>query len=430
MARPDKSLPAARAAALECLSRTLFKATDLQAALDSVLSRSGLAGRDARLATELCYGFLRLKGRVDHVLSRLLRDPAAVPRAASLALGLAVYELLFLDRVPAYASVNWAVEHVKTLTRGRLAGLANAVLRRAADLAAEARDPEFYRAGASETAFLSRYYSCPEWIVRLWVESFGRETAEACLAAQCRPPALGLWLDMSGPVPDGLAADLARDPDCLERSGAAFAFAPGSRPRALEVAPAGVVFRQSFAAHQALVALGPEHWQGPVWDACCGRGNKTRLLLGFGLDPVLASDPHPERVRALGREVPKALVFRARADAAAPLSGQVRSLVLDLPCSGLGVLSRRPDIKWKRRPRDLRDLIALQSRILDNCWTALAPGGVMAVLTCTLNPDENQGLRAGFLERTPDAALERTFATPPDTRLGEFFYSWLARRRG
>jgi 16S rRNA (cytosine967-C5)-methyltransferase len=104
------------------------------------------------------------------------------------------------------------------------------------------------------------------------------------------------------------------------------------------------------------------------------------------------------------------------------------SVLLDLPCSGLGVLSRRPDIKWKRGPRDVRDLTRLQAAILDASYESLRPGGLMAVITCTLNPDENELLVEGFRKRTDKARVARTWTTPHDSPLGEFFFSALIEK--
>ncbi|HBR06396.1 MAG TPA: antitermination protein NusB [Desulfovibrio sp.] len=427
MARPGPGeLPPARETALRALSRCLWRGQDLQAALDAALHevRPGLL--DAGLATELAYGYLRLKGRVDFALSRFLARPGEVPEKLALGLGLAAYELLFLDKVPAYASVSWAVEWAKGQGQGRLSGLFNAVLRRVAEVGEGARSPEFFRQDAAdEVEFLCRWHSCPEWIVRLWRTAYGPERAEAYLAAQTRAPALGLVL-APGRQGRDLAHMLERDPDLLVRDGRGFAF-PAGTELDLDAEAARHVTRQSFAAREALKVLAPGSWPEPVWDACAGRGNKTRHLQEMG-KRVIASDIHHGRLKALRRALPEVPCFRARADLPAPLKDAPGTVLLDLPCTGLGVLARRPDIKWKRSMKDARALARTQAAILDASYETVAPGGLVAVITCTLNPDENELLVEGFLKRTPGSKLVRQWTTPQDSQLGEFFFSALIEK--
>jgi 16S rRNA (cytosine967-C5)-methyltransferase len=439
-------LPPARAAALDCLHACLIEGRDLQAALDTALSADPLSDRDAALVTELAYGYCRLKGRIDALLDRFL-DPARVlPEEARLALGLAAHEIVHLDRVPAYASVNWGVDWAKGYTRAHLSGLFNAVLRRVADMAEAARTVAPYKDGAKDEAqVLARYYSCPEWIVRLWLKEYPKADAARFLKAQARPPAVGLAVDAEALGEQealALSRRLGAHPACIGREGLGVALKPGTAlaevTASLELSEAqrGAIFRQGFAARQALAALGPQRMKTPVWDACAGRGGKTRLLLEAGLAPVLASDTHPGRLRALARELAPAieggrlLAFRARADEPAPLSQPPATIVLDAPCTGLGTLSRRPDIKWKRNEADVANLAALQGRMLRRALEALAPGGTLAYLTCTLTPAENQRQVAALLAERPDASLAASWTTPPDVPAGEFFYCASLHKRG
>ncbi|MBU1229103.1 MAG: antitermination protein NusB [Proteobacteria bacterium] len=441
------ALPPARAAALDCLSACLFEGRDIQAALDTTLQAGPLSDRDAGLVTELVYGYCRLKGRTEAILGRFLDPKRRLPDEAALALGLAAYEIMHLDRVPAYASVNWAVDWAKAYTRAHLSGLFNAVLRRVSDLGDAARTINAYREGARDEAqVFSRFYSCPEWIVRLWLEQYPREDVARFLRAQARPPAVGLAVDAralgadlgGGGAQAGLLADrLAGHPLCVGRSGLGLAFQAGTSLAALAEDLAltplelSALYRQSFAARETLAALSPARWSAPVWDACAGRGGKTRLLLEAGLAPVLASDTHQGRLKALARELApfaadgRLLVFRARADEPAPFPAGVRpaSILLDAPCTGLGTLSRRPDIKWKRTPEDAANLVRTQATLLRQTFAALPPGGMLCYLTCTMNLDENQRQVSGFLESEPAARLAATWSTGPETPTGEFFYS-------
>ncbi len=420
-ARSPKPLPPARRVALEALFRCLQNKQDIQAALDTALSSGTIDPRDVGLATEISYGYLRLKGRIEYILSRFLKDPGKLSPKMRLVMGVAVYEILYLDKVPVYASVDWAVEFSKTEPGSRLSGLFNAVLRRISELGDGAHNPDYFREGVSKPEFITRWYSCPQWLADLWQRAYGEETAIKYLEAQLKAPALGINL-YGHPDADELYGDLAGLPEVIDIEGMSIALPPGT---SFDGEPEPPIARQSFAARQAIEALDPELWDSPVWDACAGRGGKTRILLEKGLD-VFASDPHKGRLSALKRAMPNVRTFEANAATAEPPE-QPGTILLDLPCSGLGVLSRRPDTKWKRVTRDLDDLVKLQDEILENAATQVKPGGRIAVITCTLNPEENEGMVEKFLSEHPGSKLEKEWTTPPDSPLNEFFYAAVLR---
>jgi 16S rRNA (cytosine967-C5)-methyltransferase len=411
-----KPLPPARRVALEALFRCLNADQDIQASLDAALASGPLDPRDVGLATEIAYGYLRHKKRIEYVLSRFIKDTGKLPPKMRLALGVAAYEMIFLDKVPAYASVDWAVEFAKTKPGARLAGLFNAVLRRVSELGETAHDPDFYRQDASGPEFLTRWYSCPQWLADLWRRAYGEERALAYLQAQINPPAMGINL-FGHPEADEIFTELAGLPEVLDIEGMSFALPPGT---SFEEEPDPPLARQSFAARQVIEHLTPAAWPQPVWDACAGRGGKTRILREKGIE-VFASDVHRGRLAALNRQLSDVTTFEANAATAKP-PRRPGTILLDLPCSGLGVLSRRPDTKWKRTTRDLDDLVKLQTEILDNAAAQVAAHGTIAIITCTLNPDENEGLVKAFLTTHPGATIKTQWSTPPDSSLNEFFY--------
>ncbi len=431
MSSQSSRVPPARLAALEALDLTLDAssdrpARDVQAALDQVLTRTRLDPRDAALATELVYGVLRLGFRLRAVLSVFLRDPDGLPESAMRALLTAAYEVLML-KIPDYASVNWAVDRLKETGLGKLSGVGNAVLRKVAGLGNEVHEVRWYGTDADDPTVLSRYWSCPEWIVRMWLDEFGRTGAERLLRAQVLPPALGLVARDKD-----AAALLAGHPALLETHGLGFAFPAGTDlDGLLGKGWEARAVRLGFAGRKALLGLGAESWQGPVWDACAGRGGKTRVLTELGLD-VYASDAHQGRITALQREQP-GVAAEVRSLLDGPPNDQrggrtFSTVLVDAPCTGLGVLSRRPDIKWKRVPEDAAKLARVQASMLDAAWQGVAPQGRLAYLTCTLNRVENQAQAEAFVERTPGARLELDYQTPTSSQLGEFFYGAVFRR--
>jgi len=430
------AIPPARAAALYALSQTLPTGRDdpgydAQAALDHTLSKRSLSPQDQGLCTELFYGYLRLKGRIDFILSRFLKKPGDLPGPVRLTAGVATYEILYLSRIPPRASVNWAVDHVgKSYGRG-LSGLVNAVLRRVSENAKTFEDKSYYeKDGCDRPTFLSRYYSCPEWIVSLWLKAYGEEACEAFLAAQAAPPPLGVRVNFAKPGAEALFDRLRKKPECLFYRPPMLAF---SRPPdgfdLIEAEEGGEISRQSAAAGEALGRLAPESWPAPIYDACSGRGGKTMYLLERTRSEVWAGDVHFGRLRALKRErerlgLPLLPVVLASAEAP-PFGPSPGTILLDAPCSGLGVLSRRPDSKWKRDRKHLAELSKLQRRMLSACYEALSPGGLLVYMTCTLNPAENGEAVDALLAVAPGAVLQAVHSPGPgaEAALGEFFYA-------
>ncbi|WP_462325396.1 transcription antitermination factor NusB [Desulfoplanes sp.] len=428
---PLSPLPPARRVALQTLYRCLHKNQDLQNALDQALTTTAIGARDKGLATELAYGYLRHKTRSDFLVASFLKSPDKLPRHLLLLMGLAGYELACMDRIPAYATVDWTVEWIKKNLGKRLAGVGNAVLRRIGELGKAAQEKDYFCKDKPDTViFLARYYSCPAWIVELWLQSYGREKTESFLKESVTRPALGLRCASD---PDAEAVAREFNTILLGREGHALALE--RTPDGLDALLCkGQVTRQSYAAQIALNALQPPSWPTPVWDACCGRGGKSMALAGQGIAPLWASDIHTARLTGFMRECKRTgtsiPVFQASAKSTPPLGTTPRTILLDVPCSGLGVLSRRPDSKWKRTPKDVTALVTTQRAILDTAWSTLPAGGVLAYLTCTLNPAENQEQITRLCNEHGNAVVIREFETGMDEGFGEFFYGATIRKKG
>jgi 16S rRNA (cytosine967-C5)-methyltransferase len=404
--------------------------------LNAALSASDLAPRDKNLASKLSYEYLRLKGRLDYIVRSLLaRKSKKLPTPFLLALGLCTYEILHLDRVPPYASVSWYVEYVKRHVSSRLTGMANGVLREVVRLGEGPLRPDFYRSrNTSTTAFWSRYYSCPQWIVRMWREAYGDAACLRMLQAGLQEPAVGLRVNRT--LPEGAELEEALDghPRRIQRCGPGIAFRGTPEVNVPEMEALGEVSRQSVAVLETLMALEPGEWERPVWDACAGHGGKTCALAELGCTPLWASDLDHARAADCRRELsrlhlPEGAIFVADASRRAPLRRGPGTVLLDVPCSGLGVLARRPDLKWKRKPGDIRPLRILQGHMLEAAGRCLSPGGGIAYLTCTMNPEENEDRIRAYLRGNSGVALERQWDTPAESPLGEFFYGALLRRK-
>lgn len=483
--RSLRGLPPARALALTTLRSIIRDGVDLQAALDVALRSASLSRQDSALATELVYGYLRSEITIAWILRRHLKKPEGVPQDVLAILGLAVYEVITLDRIPHYASVDWAVEAVKRVFGQGLSRMANAVLRSVARMEAEYTSPRFYEQElpVARERFAIRYAK-PLWLVDMWIDAYGEVEAEQFLAASSRHPAVGVRVNAlregACALRDTLFQDayhqeyqkeqqrkqqgeqrkhphgeLEKNPhgeqqeepevqDARERvepysakvvGSYGIMFARGCVPSSLEeLHRDGRLSRQSGASQGVLDALQPSTWRAPVWDCCCGRGGKTAFLVEQGIAVMAASDTNKGRLKdfvadfsRLQLDVP--VLFCAPAEEGVKaLHTSPGTVLVDAPCSGLGTLSRRPDIALRRTPEQIEALVVTQQRILDAVWAALPAGGMVAYITCTRNHAENQNQVARLLTLHNEAVLLHEYETAADDPSCELFYGALIQK--
>jgi 16S rRNA (cytosine967-C5)-methyltransferase len=407
-----------------------------------------LDARDRALAMRLAYGAIQRRGTLDYLIERLAERPVGkldAPLVAALRLGL--YELLYLAGAPDHAVVADAVELAKAGRGGH--GLVNAVLRRAtregAALLAELDD------GTPEGAALK--HSHPRWIAELWWEELGAQDARALLAADNEPGELALRVNTLVAEPAAVAAQLFADPAL--RAGGSRAWDSGAGnasardpqagdsravavhgdpviPEALVVEGpwdvhgsalwrAGAVLAQSRGAMLPARALAPQPGER-VLDLCAAPGGKSTHLAALmeGRGEVVAVERNRRRAAELQRTVERlraqGCVRVVLGDAARPLEGEGSGfdrVLVDPPCSGLGTLQARADLRWRITPQDVEQLARTQAAILAAGAAAVRPGGVLVYSTCTVSPTENERQISAFLESTPDFALENLGAELP-----------------
>jgi 16S rRNA (cytosine967-C5)-methyltransferase len=377
--------------------------------LETLPDRAGLDPRDRALATELVLGTLRWRGRIDWALARVSRRPLdeLTPWVRAL-LRLTAYQLGFLDRVPPWAAVHEAVELAKRRRAPGAAAYLNGVLRA---LAAEPRPWPVPTADDPAEALALRA-SQPPWLVRRWWARYGPAEAGALALAMSAAPPLCVRVNT-------LRAPAVAAAEALRRAGVdvtATRFAPeglwlerAGDLRELASLRDGSVTVQDEAAIVVGHALGPLPGE-TVADVCAAPGTKTTHLAALMANRgrIVAADPHAGRlglVRAacarLGATIvePRLADARALLEALGPACDRV---LVDAPCSNLGVLRRNPDAKWRRRPDDFVALAATQAAILDAAGEVVRPGGVLVYATCSLEPEENEAVVAGFRARRPD----------------------------
>jgi 16S rRNA (cytosine967-C5)-methyltransferase len=389
-----------------------------------------LDARDRALAMRLSYGAIQRAGTTDHLVGRLAGRPCSQidpPLRASLRLGL--YELLYLGGSPDYAVVADAVELAKAPGR-RGHGLVNAVLRRAAREGA----PKLLGAlGDEDPSRAAVKHSHPEWIARLWWEALGPAEARALMARDNEPAELalranGLVTDAAA-LAESLGAATHRDPRIPEALVLEEPLDVHGSPLWRE----GAFTAQSRAAMLVARALAPEPGE-EVLDLCAAPGGKSTHLAALMGDrgSVVAVEANARRARALeetARRMRASCVRVEVADAREPRHGESFDRVLvDPPCSGLGTLQARPDLRWRASPAAIERMRADQFRILECGAHALRPGGVLVYSTCTISPTENERLVAAFLDDHPDFELDDIAAETPDFALAQDAGAALAGR--
>ncbi|MDA0166146.1 16S rRNA (cytosine(967)-C(5))-methyltransferase RsmB [Solirubrobacter ginsenosidimutans] len=389
----------ARACAYAVVRRVFEQDAWADRALHGEAKRLRLDARDLALATQLSYGTVQRMATLDHVIERLARRSSKkldAPVLAALRLG--VFQLTFLDRVPAHAAVGESVELAKR-DAPRGAGLVNAVLRRAAregrKIVAQLPDR------TAEQAALR--HSHPEWIARLWFDAFGAETARALMAADNEPAEPSLRANTLKTTAEELALRLPAhvvDEEALILDGPFDTFGAPEWEQ-------GLLMPQSRAAMAVARALAPTQGER-VLDLCAAPGGKTTHLAALMGDvgEIVAVEKHPgraEALRATAERMGATIVDVRTADATHPLEPTFDRVLVDPPCSDLGTLASRPDARWRKAGRP-EALASLQREILEAGASALKPGGTLVYSTCTISPIENERVVAAFLAAHEDFA--------------------------
>jgi 16S rRNA (cytosine967-C5)-methyltransferase len=402
-----------------CAYAVLRRVFEHGAYADRVLQAESrqLDARDRALAMRLAYGAVQRRLTLDHLVALFTeRPPERLDAPVIAALRLGLYELLYLHGAPDHAVVADAVELAKMQGRSGH-GLVNAVLRRGAR-----EGPALLDALTDDTPeHASVRHSHPEWIARLWWEELGPDAARALMASDNEPGEVALRANtLLTDAPTLAARLLASDRPVVTHGDPQI-------PEALvldgqfdihgsEAWRAGAFLAQSRAAMLVARALSPAPGER-VLDLCAAPGGKTTHLAALmeGRGEVLAVERNPARAGALARTAQRLRAGNVRvqvADAALPRpEGSVFDRVLvDPPCSGLGTLQARADLRWRVTPEAIAEMARAQTAILAAGAEALRPGGVLVYSTCTISSAENERPIAAFLDSHPDFALDNLAA--------------------
>ncbi len=385
--------------------------------------------RDAAFAAELAYGTLRWQGVLDEVVaSAARRDIAALDPPVRAVLRIGTYQLLHL-RTPAHAAVHATVELARAVAGPKPVGFVNAVLRKVSQADWEGWVRRLAPGdGRDALAFRHGY---PRWIVDEFAAALGDESDELAAALAEDRPITHLVARPGRITRAELLAEAGAGAEPGPWSPYAVRLAAGGDPGALPSVRSGTAAVQDEGSQLVALALvrcasesrGPQRWL----DLCAGPGGKAALLQGLLADGdrLLAIDRHEHRARMVaGARVPYVVV----ADGTVPAwpAATFDRVLVDAPCTGLGALRRRPEVRWRRRPEDVERLRPLQEALLESALDAVRPGGVVAYVTCSPVPAETTGVVAAVTSRRPVTAIDPRQVLPdvPTTGPAPYLQLW------
>ena len=406
--------------------------------LDHALEGSALSAADKALTSALVYGVIERRITLDYIISRLAsRDIKSIDRETLTALRLGIYQLRFMDRIPPHAAINETV----SLCSRKSSGFVNAILRAYTRLAAPVDLPSCEN---DAVRYLSVRYSVCEALAEKLLGVFGLQRAERLLEASFDAPKTTLRVNTLKTTREALLERMeGAEPTEISPVG----LKVGGAIRELYGFDKGLFFVQDEASQICVGALGAQPGE-LVIDACSCPGSKS---FGAAIDmqnsgEVRSFDLHQSKLsliatgaQRLGLNIISTAAWDAR-NFISELSGAADRVLCDVPCSGFGVIAKKPELRYKD-PRESAPLPDIQLAILKNCSRYVKPGGVLVYSTCTIFPEENEGNIKRFLESESDfeldgfefGALEQkkeTLSLYPDTHNTDgFFVARMVRKK-
>lgn len=403
----------AREATLLILKEVEEKGAYLNLALNRVLARHSFTPFERSLLTELVYGIIQRLETLDWAISLYSNRPLDqfTPWIRNI-LRMGAYQLLYLERIPEAAAVDEAVKLAHRYGHKGVAGLVNAVLR---EIGRKKNELPWPSRAKEPALYLSLYYAYPLWMVQRWIKNIGFEAAEARCAAGNRRPPLTIRTNTlrvsRNELQEVLQGEGTKTRECR--------YAPvglyldlADRLVALKSFQRGLFQVQGESSMLAATLLNPQPGEA-VLDLCSAPGGKTTHLAALmkNRGRIIAADLYPHRLKLVqtacehqGVQIVETENIDGRS-LPPQWQGFFQRVLLDAPCSGLGVIRRKGDLKWRRRPEDIASLSLLQRQLLRSAFQALDSGGVLLYSACTTEPEETTGVIDGFLAEEPLAQL-------------------------
>jgi len=400
-----------RGTAVKILNRVERSDAYLDRLLDAEMRTAEMNELDKSLLNEIVTGAIRWQMKLDWVLTGFFHGNFTKAETnIKNALRVALYQILFLDKVPHAAAVNEAVEFIKRLRGQKVADLVNAILRNILRNLDNIRYPDFKEDKIQHLAVVESH---PVWIVRRWVDRFGYDEARRLLAANNQRPDLTLRVNRLKIDFEYFLSQLDQHQIQFSRSQYLDFFV---RVKHMAGIGGSEMYRQGFflvqdeSAGLAVRLLDPKPGDR-VLDMCAAPGGKTTFIgeLMKNIGEIVAIDRYETRLNLVKNACQRLGIANAHfiaADAVTVQTSPAERVLVDAPCSGLGVLSKKPDAKWKREPEDFAKLTEIQGGILENSARLVKPNGILVYSTCTTEPEENFLLVKSFLSSHPEFVIE------------------------
>ena len=401
----------ARGAAIRILSRFERSDSYLDKLLEYELRNGGLSNQDKALLTELVNGVIRWMAKLDWVLNGFYHgefDKCMTP--VKNAMRIALYQIMFLNKIPHAAAINESVEIIKRIKGEKSAGIVNAVLR---NITRNIDNIRYPKPEEDIVWYFSVMYSHPRWLVKKWIERLGEEQTELLLKANVNRPALTLRVNNLRSHTEEITEWMQTQEIPFNISkihGHSLLVSSLRDIAASDLFKEGKVTVQDASASMAALLSDAKPGMSVI-DLCSAPGGKAfyvaELMKNEGT--IIALDKYEGKLRFLEEGAGRLgiSILQAIAEDARTFTHEQVDLVLaDVPCTGFGTLSKKPDIKWKRMNDDFQKLIPMQRAILRNAANLVKPGGAIVYSTCTIEPEENENNIAWFLEECPNFKLE------------------------
>lgn len=414
-----------RGHAVKILNRIDRTDAYLDKLLDIELKNSNLSGVDKSLLFEIVHGVMRWLGRLDWILNGFYKGQFSkcVPNVKN-ALRVALYQIIFLDKVPDYAAVNEAVEFVKKLQGQKYADIANGVLRNIIRNKDVIRFPD---PNEDILAYFSAYYSHPTWIVKRWINRFGAESTEKLLIANNNKPSLTLRVNGLVTNKEELKSLL----DSVQLKYTETQYNPEFiRLNNLTNISDWEYFQKGYFTIQDESTGFPVKILDAkpgmrVLDLCAAPGGKAAFIADMmnNEGEIIAIDRFDSRLKILEKNLNRLKVkivksFAEDANDYQDDNGFDRVLI-DAPCSGFGTLTKKPDLKWKKDLGDIRKIVNIQLELLKKGSTLVKPGGILVYSTCTIEQEENIEVINKFLNENSNFSLVNLADKMPQNLLDE-----------
>lgn len=400
--------------AYQCLYDVFYKNAYTNLSLQKTFRINKLPSNDKALLTELVYGICRKYNYLKHIIEKTSnRSINKINKNVLILLFIGLYQLLYLDKIPESAAVNETVKITKKITHSGNVKFVNAILRNFLRKKEELQDLTYIK---DEKILLSITFNQPIWLIEKWIKDYGYDKTEEILKAFDSHERLFIRCNELKIKPDKLEQILINkniEYENVKDFNNAFSIKNGGSLFKTDLLKKGYIFIQSLSSMMPVYVLDPKENE-VILDMCAAPGSKATQIAQFMKNKgyVEAWDLYPHKIELIKENLKKLGItivepkVRDSTELIQTLSEKYDKILLDAPCSGLGVLGHKPELRWRRTQKDINELIDIQKNLLNCASVYIKKGGILVYSTCTLNVEENEKIVEWFLKNNFNFCLE------------------------